>query len=64
MASEYGWDVEYTMNLPADVVAQLIHALLARKGCKPRFASVEVDDTLEPLAGRLEAIWGKIDKSE
>jgi len=64
LASEYGWSAEYIMDLPADVNSQLLHALLARKGCKPRYANLELDETAETLSGRLESIWGKIDKSE
>lgn len=33
-ASEYGWSVEYIMDLPPDQKAELFHALLYRKGAR------------------------------
>lgn len=64
LASEYAWPIEYIMELPTDVTAQLIHAILHRKGVRTRLTTVSVDEQAEPLAGRLSAIWGKIDKDE
>lgn len=62
LASEYGWDVEYVMSLPVDVVSQLLHALLARKGLRPRFIVDLVETPTKDLESRLSAIWGEIDK--
>jgi hypothetical protein len=31
-ASEYGWSAEYSLGLPVDVVNELTHAILYRRG--------------------------------
>ena len=62
MASEYGWGIDYAMNVPVDVAAMLCHAILHRKGVKTLRKQIQADDTAEPLTSRLDAIWGKVDK--
>jgi len=61
LASEYGWEPDRILDLPCDVSAQLIHAILHRKGVKVwRANTPQVESTLS-LQSRLDSIFGKID---
>jgi hypothetical protein len=57
LASEYGWSIDYAMGVPCDVSAQLLHAILYRKGV---VVFRNQDGTGEPtgsLANKLESIF-------
>jgi hypothetical protein len=62
LASEYGWQPDLSLDLPVDVVAQLCHAILHRKGVRVFRSISEASTDEQPLAARLEGIWGKVDK--
>lgn len=64
-ASEYGWSIDYIMNLPTDACEELAHAIFWRRGlvCHRRgFGAVEEHT---PLADQLrQAFDSKIDTDE
>jgi hypothetical protein len=53
LASEYGWTLREIHELPIDEEARLFHAILYRKGAKPRLANFEIE---KPEIGLLERI--------
>ena len=56
LASEYGWHPDYVLDLPCDVSAQLVHAILYRKGVKTHRRAVR-EEAHEPLEDRLKSIF-------
>ena len=61
LASEYGYKIEYIMDLPCDVVSQLIHAVLHRGGVRTFRKQFEKDNEAGTLSERLDAIWNQVD---
>ena len=64
LANEYGWSMEYILGLPVDVTAQLIHALLHRKGVKTHRRVLVRDESAGDLASRLDSIFRQVDTKE
>lgn len=64
LASEYGWKAEYAMSLPVDQIAQLMHAILYRKGMNVRLKKAELSVPKGTLAQRLESVWASIDTED
>jgi len=60
-ASEYGWTIEYIMDIPNDQAEELVHAIASRKGIKCHRKRLVVEEDHQPLTEKLEAIFGRID---
>jgi hypothetical protein len=57
LASEYGWTPDQIIDLPSDVAAQLIHAILYRKGVKVWKGNPTRDESAPSLSERLNDIF-------
>jgi hypothetical protein len=63
LASEYGWTLKEIYDLSIDQTAKLLHAILYRKGAKPRLANFEVEEHEISLSERV-AMAQQIDTTE
>ncbi len=63
LAAEYGWNIEYILNLSEDVTTQLYHAILHRKGVTVWRNRMQTENRSESLSDRCRSIFGQIDKN-
>ena len=61
LASEYGWTVDQIMEIPIDQIAQIMHAILHRRGVRTFRKNLMKDSNTPSLADRLKDIFGKVD---
>ena len=62
MGSEYGWSADAIMDMPIDQTAQLVHAIMHRRGVRVFLKNPETDGTRQSLADRVRSIFEVIDK--
>jgi hypothetical protein len=61
MASEYGWTASQVMDTPVDQIAQLMHAILNRRGVRTFRKNLTRDADAPSLADRVRGIFSRVD---
>jgi hypothetical protein len=61
LGSEYGWKAEDIMDTPIDQIAQLVHAIMHRRGVRVFRSHIEREKDAPSLADRMKSIFTQAD---
>ena len=59
MASEYGWETDDIMETPIDQIAQLVHAIMHRRGVRVYRSNITKAAGTPSLADRIKGIFAR-----